>query len=91
MSDALQSKVVLDILQPAGLKGADQDLPLSIRVKHGTNQNGKMIHYYLNYSSNVQILKYPYAAGTDLLTRTAVSDSQHLTVKPWDLLVIEEK
>jgi len=91
LSDALQSKVVLDVLQLAGLKGSDQDLPQSIRVKHGTNRNGKMVHYYLNYSSNAQMLKYPYAAGTDLLTQTAVSHAQQLTVKPWDLLLIEEK
>ena len=91
LTDGLQSKVVLDVLQLAGLKGADQELPTSIRVKHGTNHNGKTIHYYLNYSSKAEVLKYPYAAGTDLLARNAVSHSQQVTVKPWDLLLIEEK
>ena len=91
LSDPLQTKLVLDVLQLAGLKGPDQDLPGSIRVKHGTNRNGKAIHYYLNYSSNPQTLKYSYAAGTDLLTQTSISNSQQVTVKPWDLLLIEEK
>ena len=91
LSDALQSKVILDVLQLAGLKGPDQDLPSSVRVKHGTSRNGKIIHYYLNYSSNPQAVKYPYGSGTDLLTQTAVSHSQQITVKPWDLLLIEER
>ena len=90
LSDALQTKLVLDVLQLAGLKGPDQDLPASIRVKHGTNRNGKAIHYYLNYSSNPQALKYSYAPGKDLLTQTSISHSQQVTVKPWDLLLIEE-
>ena len=30
-------------------------------------------------------------AGTDLLTQTAVAHSQQITIKPWDLYIIEEK
>jgi beta-galactosidase len=91
LSDALQSKVVLDVLQLGGLKGPDQEVAASVRIKHGTNRKGKMVHYYLNYSSNPQTLKYPYSAGTDLLTQSAISHSQQISVKPWDLLLIEEK
>jgi len=91
LSDTLQRKVVLDVLQLAGLKGPDQDLPASVRTKHGTNRSGKMIHYYLNYSGSLQTLNYPYGKGTDLLTQSAVSHSQQISVKPWDLIVIEEQ
>ena len=91
LSDTLQRKVVLDVLQLAGLKGPDQDLPASVRTKHGTNRSGKIIHYYLNYSGSLQTLNYPYGKGTDLLTQSAVSHSQQISVKPWDLIVIEEQ
>ena len=91
LSDTLQRKVVLDVLQLAGLKGPDQDLPASVRTKHGTNRSGKMIHYYLNYSGSLQTLNYPYGKGTDLLTQSAVSHSQQISVTPWDLIVIEEQ
>jgi beta-galactosidase len=91
LSDALQSKVMLDVLKNAGITGPDQTLPPSVRVKHGTDRNGKTLHYYLNYSSDAQTFSYPFAPGTDLLTQTVVGHAQQVTVKPWDLLLIEEK
>ena len=76
-----------------GLRGrrADQELPAPVRVKHGVNRSGRTLHYYLNYSSDAQTFPYPYGAGTDLLSDTAVAHSQSVTLKPWDLAIIEEK
>jgi len=91
LSDTLQTKVLLDVLQLAGATGPDQTLPASIRAKHGTARNGKAVHYYLNYSSDAQSFTYSYGTGTDLPTQAAISHSQKVTVKPWDLLLIEEK
>jgi beta-galactosidase len=91
LSDSLQSKVMLLVLQSAGVAGSDQDLPASVRVKHGTNRSGKTVHFYLNYSNDVQTFNYLYAPGNDLLTQQAVTHSQKITVKPWDLLLVEEK
>ena len=91
LSDALQEKVLAEVLQAAGLAGPDQSLPPPVRVKHGVNRSGKVLHYYLNYSSNSQTFTYPYASGSDLLTQTAIAHSQQLTLKPWDLAIIEEK
>ncbi len=91
LSDKLQEKVLLDVLQDAGLTGPDQTLPPDVRVKHGVNRSGKTVHYYLNYSRAPHAFGYPYASGMDLLTQAAVSHSQQVTLKPWDLLLIEEK
>jgi len=91
LSDTLQTKVLLSVLRMAGLTGPDEDLPANVRVKHGTNRNGKVIHYYLNYSSDPQTFKYPYKVGEDLLTRTTVAPFQTVTLKPWDLVILEEK
>ncbi len=91
LSDALQEKVLLDALQLAGLSGPDQALPSSVRVKHGVNRGGHAIHYYLNYSDNEQTFSYSYAAGSDLLTQSAIAHSQQITLKPWDLAIVEEK
>ncbi len=91
LSDALQTKVLLDVLQMAGLTGPDQELPAAVRVKHGTNRNGKTIHYYMNYSSDPQTFKYPYKQGEDLLTKTAVAPAQTVALKAWDLAIFEEK
>jgi len=91
LSDTLQKKVLLNLLEMAGLTGPDQELPATVRVKHGTNRNGKTIHYYLNYSSDPQTFKYPYKLCEDLLTNTTVAPSQTVTLKPWDLAILEEK
>ncbi len=91
LSDPLQAKVLLGVLQLAGLTGPDQQLPPAVRVKHGTNRTGKTIHYFMNYSSTPQTLNYPYRAGNDLLTQNSVDSSQALTLGPWDLAIIEEK
>lgn len=91
LSDVLQSKVLLDVIKLAGLKGPDQDLPAAVHVKHGTNSQGKAIDYYMNYSSDQQTFKYAYNAGRELLKGEAVSSSQPLTLGPWDLVIIEEQ
>jgi beta-galactosidase len=91
LTDKLQERVLLGVLQLAGLTGPDQSLPVSVRVKHGINRAGNTIHYYLNYSSDAKEFTYPYASGLDLLTQTSVAKSQLVTLKPWDLVAIEEK
>jgi len=91
LSDPIQAKVLLGVLQIAALTGLDQQLPAPVRVKHGTNRNGKTIHYYMNYSNDPQTFQYPYGAGEELLTQNAVASSQALTLKPWDLVIIAEK
>lgn len=91
LSDQLQENVLLDVLQRAGLTGPDQTLPAPVRVKHGLNRVGKTIHYYFNYSSDPQTFNYPYGSGSNLLTQTAITASQAIALKPWDLAIVEEK
>ncbi|HEY9126878.1 MAG TPA: beta-galactosidase trimerization domain-containing protein, partial [Acidobacteriaceae bacterium] len=91
LSDVLQHKVVLQALKDAGLTSADQDLPSEVHVKHGVNRSGKQLHYYLNFSSETKTVTYPYANAADLLTGSAVSKQQVVTLKPWDLAILEEK
>lgn len=91
LSDKLQEKVLLDVLNLAGLAGPDQQLPARLHVKHGVDNAGRNLHYYLNYSSQSQTFTYPYSSGVDLLTRKAINKSQAVELGPWDLVIIEEK
>ncbi|HYK88374.1 MAG TPA: beta-galactosidase [Acidobacteriota bacterium] len=91
LSDQLQEKVLAGILQSAGLIGPDQKLPDSVRAQHGVGNSGKLLHYYLNYSSQPQSFAYPYAGGADLLTGKTIAKAQNLTIGPWDLLIVEER
>src|SRR5208282_1343782 len=90
LSEKLQRAVLLGVLKEAGLTSSDQDLPASVRVKHGQNRNGKTLHFYLNYSSSPQTLNYSYAEGTELLSHTSLSHGQTLTLKAWDAAIVEE-
>jgi beta-galactosidase len=91
LSDELQESVLLEVLKKAGLTGPDQGLPPAIRVKHGRDQKGTALHYFLNYSSETQNFAYAYGAGADLLTESAVARGQMMTLKPWDAAIVEEK
>jgi len=83
--------VVLDELRNAGLIRADQQLPPSVRVKHGLSRDGHRLHYYLNYSSAPATLGYAYATGSDLLTGQSLSERQQTTLQPWDLVIVKER
>ena len=62
-----------------------------MRYEPATNRMGKQLHYYLNYSSEVQTFTYPYKEGTDLLTNNAIASSGKITLGPWDVAIIEQK
>ena len=90
LSDGLQQAVVLDVLRESGLTSSDQEIPKSVRVKHGVNRAGKRIHYYLNYSSDTTNFTYAYAAGRDLLTGHSLAQGGKVSLAPWDLAILEE-
>ena len=79
------------MLNLAGLAGPDQQLPGQVRVRHGVSNTGKNLHYYLNYSGQIQTFTYAYASGADVLTRKRVDRLQAIKLGPWDLLIIEER
>ena len=91
LSDALQKKVLEEVLQLAGLASSDQRLPSGVRVRHGTNGVGKRMHYYLNYSGEQRTFTHAYGPGTDLLAGAVIPKSMRVTVAPWDLLIIEDR
>lgn len=90
LSDGLQKKVLLHVLQASGLTGVDQQLPPAIRAKHGINTSGRTVHYLINYSSSETSFPYPYKAARNLLTDTTLAPGQKITIKPWDLVIAEE-
>jgi len=50
----------------------------------------KPIRYFLNYSNMEQSFVSGYANGTDLLTNKQLKKGDSITLKPWDLLIVEE-
>jgi beta-galactosidase len=79
------------VLRIARVDGPDQQLPEPVRVKHGTGEDGRPLHYYLNYSASQQSFRYAYGAGSNLLTDAEVRNGQTLELGPWDLAVVRER
>ncbi len=71
--------------------GSDQQLPTKVHVKKGMSNSGKVMRYYLNYSSEAKNFVYPYNAGKELLTGKPVKAGQELSLLPWDLMIVEEQ
>lgn len=88
-SDEIQSKLVSDKAKEIGLIG-DNQLTYPIVMRYGTNDQGKTIHYYLNYSGKEQSVIYNFDKGTNLLTNKALKKGDSFILKPWDLLIVEE-
>lgn len=91
VTDTLQREIIRDVIKQAGLTGPDQNLPEAVRIRHGRNSKGKLVHYYLNFSGQDQTVPYGYGAGTDLLTAGAVAKSAALKLKPWNLVIVAEQ
>ncbi len=91
LSPKLQANLLLDVLGLAGLTGTDQTLPAAVKVKHGTSNAGKRMHYYLNYSGDAQTVTYSYGAGTELTGGKAVAANSTVRIAAWDLAIIEEQ
>jgi len=91
VADALQRETIRDVLKRARLTGPDQNLPEVIKVRHGLNAQGKLLHYYLNFSGQEQSISYPYRSGSDLLTNNSMQQGQALKLKPWDLAIVVEQ
>jgi beta-galactosidase len=91
VTDALQREVVRDALKRAGVSDVDQNLPDAVKVRHGRNRAGKRVHYYLNFSGQLQAVSYLYRDGSNLLTNTSVSRGNSLKLPPWDLAIVVEQ
>jgi beta-galactosidase len=91
LTNALQREVIRESLKRAGLTGPDQNQPGAVKVRHGRNGQGKLLHYYLNFSGQEQSVSYPYGDGSNLFDGASVRQGQSLTLKPWDLAIVAEK
>jgi beta-galactosidase len=90
VTDALQRGIIREALQRAELTGPDQTLPEAVKVRHGRNGEGKLLHYYLNFSGTVESFGYPYGDGVDLLTNGSVQKGKTINIGPWDLAIVAQ-
>ncbi len=89
VSDGMLREILSDILKEAGLWGREQEVEFPVIIKKGINDSGNEIVYYLNYSPEVQEVKYWGNEAEELLTGEKVCEGQMLRIEPWNLRVLE--
>lgn len=77
VTDKLQRGILLNVLKRAALTGPDQDLPESVKVRHGLTSRGKRIHYYLNFSGMNWSIPYSYKPGADYSQTPHAGQARH--------------
>ncbi|AZK49176.1 beta-galactosidase [Paenibacillus lentus] len=90
-SPAIMRQVLEQAVKDAGLWGKDQAIAFPLITKYGRNEDGKLVHFYMNYSDEEQVLVYPHQDGEELLSGHRVVSQQQLTLERWGVLIIEEK
>jgi beta-galactosidase len=85
----LLEKILQNVLSQAEVELPEEHFPVIIRK--GTNDLGKTVRFYLNYSDKPQSVKYKSADGINLLNDTTVNENDFISVEPWGLNIIEEK
>lgn len=83
-SAAVISQLVADYTQELGLRRFTAAFP--VIIKQGTNDLGKTVTYYFNYSSETQLVSNP-VRGTDLLSNQEVVNK--LVLNPWGVAIVE--
>jgi len=76
----------------AGIAGVQEESELSfpVIVRKGTNEKGKTIRYYLNYSASPVTIKYSHKKAKELFSGKSIGNGDSFSVNGWDLAIFEE-
>lgn len=79
--------VLQEALRDAQIEIPQEQYPLIRRT--GTNDLGKQITYYLNYSGEERSFVYDGADGTEVISGERLKSGQTHTVGVWNLCIVE--
>ena len=89
MTDNDTLKAVLrDTLLIAKVELSNYQYPVIMRK--GTNDFGKTVRYFFNYSEKEQEVVYDYGTGTELLLADTVENGEILIMPAWGVKIVEE-
>jgi len=90
LTDDVQTRIVANKALEIGLLKKGEEITYPIVVKSGTNDTGKTIHFYLNYSGEQQKVIYRFNNGRDIIDNKPVVNGDNFILLPWDLKIVEE-
>ena len=68
---------------------ANSDCHFPVIIKEGTNDFGKKVRFYFNYSGEEQTVVCKGLSGTELLSGDKVSDGDTIQLNAWGFVIIE--
>lgn len=87
---AALTKILRDFFadaEPSILANSDCHFP--VIIKEGTNDFGKKVRFYFNYSGEEQTVVCKGLSGTELLSGDKVSDGDTIQLNAWGFVIIE--
>jgi beta-galactosidase len=91
LSDELQEAVIVQKCKDLGLYAEGNNLRFPIIQKNSVSQSGKLLHFYLNYSDKIQVVRNVYKKGLELLSTKDIAESADFNLEPWGVAILEEK
>jgi beta-galactosidase len=91
VTDTIQNRIFLTKALETGVIKKENHIEYPISMKVGTNDQGKTIRYYFNYSGEERTVVHHYKAGINLISDRMVAKDEILILKPWDVVIVEEK
>jgi beta-galactosidase len=74
----------------AGIEREGGDLSFPLIVRKGTNEKGKTIRYYLNFSASPLNIIYNHKKAKELFSGKTVGNGDSFTINAWELAIFEE-
>ena len=83
-----------DLLQTAcaeaGITRPPVNAEFPVIVRSGINEQGRNVHFLLNYSGEPATCTYQFKSGRDLLTGKRIVAGEQVEIPAWDLYIVEE-
>lgn len=91
LSNAVNGKILENVVKKAGLWSDTQTLSYPVITKTGINNQGKTVRYFFNYSDKPVTITYPFRSATELLSGNKVSQNSTVELKPWDVQILQQQ
>ncbi len=90
VSDEIQSAILTRKAVETGLTDKENRIVYPIVIRYGTNDQGKTIRYYLNYSGKNASVVYNSSKGISLFSNTSIKKGDKIMIDPWGVVIVEE-
>ena len=86
----VMKQIISKVVEIAGITSDENGLLYPVIVRKGTNEKGKIIRYYLNYSASPVTISYNHPKAKELFSGKNIGKGDSIIIHAWDLVILEE-